>query len=147
MRKRSKILQNCFQMLIYKYMRFKNQLICRQKAEKSEKFKSCTRENSSDVLAFAEKRDAQNSLFHPRAHTSRRVSRPTWKIPAYLAIGCIHYPGACQHAWTRTREAESMSSEKTIVTPSARQGLVTRKQRDTPFHKSRPSSINNVEGS
>lgn len=26
-------------------------------------------------------------------------------------------------------------------------GLVTRKHRDTPFHKSRPSSINNAEGS
>lgn len=47
------------------------------------------------------------------------------------------------------QEEKAACSEKTVVTPSpsACQGLVTCKQRDTPFHKGRPSSINNVEGS
>lgn len=47
----------------------------------------------------------------------------------------------------KRKRRRTACSEKTVVTPSARQGLVTRKQPDTPFHKSRPSSINNVEGS
>lgn len=47
----------------------------------------------------------------------------------------------------RRKNEQATYNEKTIVTPSSRQGLVTRKQRDTPFHKDRPSSINNVEGS
>lgn len=45
------------------------------------------------------------------------------------------------------QKASRACSEKTVVTLLARQGLVTRKQWDTPFHKGRLSSINNVEGS
>lgn len=47
----------------------------------------------------------------------------------------------------KRRKKQATCSDKIVVTPSACQSLVTRKQRDTPFHKGRPSSINNVGGS
>lgn len=75
-------------------------------------------------------------------------------MSAYLAIECIHYSQKEARADVFTREIEQKSErERRGSVQNCRDTVGTPRLGDpqtagrTPFYKSRPSSINNVEGS